>query len=280
MLQDVQTLILDGLSVTSELVHDIICREDSNVRILSIREVRHLNGRKLQQALQYAVRASRPADTPKLEALYIFGLKDDPLITVGLERGGNRNHEGCIKWGRPPSHEWASTIMACKGIISYDAVLCHGPRHFLPATSDGALPWYKQQSVYIPPRIASFCLGVCCKCNSAPEGFTTFGISSMDQFPLLYPPPFHSFTAKSAKGVSSPKDKSHLFRCLDCMQDRRCDCCEKWWCEDCYGLPNASFSSAKEVVSEALELAMIDEVKVNLNLCAEISPPKPFTQKG
>ena len=79
LLQNVQTLILDGLSVTSDLVCDIILQDSFNVRVLSIREVQNLNENKLRQALSYAVRPTRPEGTPKLQALYIFGPRDpDP----------------------------------------------------------------------------------------------------------------------------------------------------------------------------------------------------------
>lgn len=257
--------------MTSELVHDVICG-DSNVRILSIREVRHLNERKLQQALRYAVRASRPANAPKLEALYVFGPKDGPLTD---ELGDKWYRKGGNVLAKPPSHEWARTIMACRGIISFDAVLCTGARHSLNATSEGndkALPWYKQQSYYIPPRVATYSLGGCCKCNSTPEGFATWGVSPMDKLPLLSPPPLHSFTAKSAKAPLSEDspDKSLLLRCPECMQNRRCDSCEKWWCEDCYDLPNTFFRAAEVIESGEHERSILDgEVKVHMGLCVE-----------
>jgi hypothetical protein len=73
---DVQTLVLDGLSVTADLVSEIICLDSLNARILPIREVQNLNERKLQQAL-YAIRPSRPSNTPQLEALYFFGPKEN-----------------------------------------------------------------------------------------------------------------------------------------------------------------------------------------------------------
>lgn len=311
--------------MTSELVHDIICSDSTNVRILSIREVRHLNERKLQQALQYAVRASRPDNTPKLEALYIFGPKDTlPNLRTSAKRepsgvGGFTTAEGVMysegaqigarwnhisedalteelkrgdKWyqkngkvlAKPQPPEWASTIMACRGIISFDAVLCNGSRHSYPSitknriqnnTSEGHekdLPWYKQKSAYLPPRVATYSLDGCCKCNSAPEGFSTFGVSLINQFPLLSPPPLHSFTSKSAKAPSSEDspDKSLLLRCPECIQNRRCDSCEKWWCEDCYDLPNALFRSARAIESGEHEHSILDgEVKVYMGLCVE-----------
>ena len=75
----VQILILDGLTVPADLVREIVAEDRFNVRILSIREVQHLNERKLRQVLEYAVRPTRPEGTPKLKGLYYFGPRDSPL---------------------------------------------------------------------------------------------------------------------------------------------------------------------------------------------------------
>jgi hypothetical protein len=47
VLQDVHTLVLDGLSVTADLVNDILVDPKFQVRILSIRETKNLNERRL-----------------------------------------------------------------------------------------------------------------------------------------------------------------------------------------------------------------------------------------
>ncbi|KAF2644873.1 hypothetical protein P280DRAFT_182222 [Massarina eburnea CBS 473.64] len=84
MLYNVHIMVLDGLSVPADLVREIIADDRFNVRILSIREAKHLNERKLQQVLRYAVRPSRPAGTPKVKGIYFFGprepvpVQDDP----------------------------------------------------------------------------------------------------------------------------------------------------------------------------------------------------------
>lgn len=46
ILQDVQTLVLDGLSVTADLINDILTDPKFQVRILSIRETKNLNERR------------------------------------------------------------------------------------------------------------------------------------------------------------------------------------------------------------------------------------------
>lgn len=76
VLRNVHTLVLDGLSVTAELVKELVTEDRYNVRMLSIREVKHLNERKLQQYLRYAVRPSRPAGTPRLKGIYMFSPRD------------------------------------------------------------------------------------------------------------------------------------------------------------------------------------------------------------
>ncbi|KAG9229496.1 hypothetical protein BJ875DRAFT_194003 [Amylocarpus encephaloides] len=297
ILQQVQTLVLDGLAVTSELVREIICDNSLNVRILSIREVQHLNERKLQQALLYAIRYGRPTGTPKLKALYLFGPKDTSQVARfrrHLKRyptgvapidtlpsyGGEMHSQGAkigAKWNqlsentpvedlgrggdqwygtggkvlaKAPSYDWADTILACRGIISFDAVLCNGPRHLSPVAGDKnderTAPWYRHPRAYLPPCIATYAVGACCKCNTVPEGFSEFGQSPVDQFPLLAPPPSHSSTIKAAVTPSAEDspDGQLLVRCIDCMQSRYCESCHRWWCEDCYEIPHSSIESA------------------------------------
>lgn len=72
----VKTLILDGLSVTAELIQELLCDERFNaLRILSVRDTPQLNQRRLRQVLEYVVRPSRPEGSPKLKGLYVFGSK-------------------------------------------------------------------------------------------------------------------------------------------------------------------------------------------------------------
>ncbi|CAI6340281.1 unnamed protein product [Periconia digitata] len=174
ILQNVQTLVLDGLSVPADLVREIIAEDRFNVRILSIREVKHLNERKLQQVLRYAVRPTRPAGSPKIKGIYLFGPRDSvpaphthnekkksrqasPARGVtssqGAQIGAEWNQKSTSalnaalaktddKWyqstgkmiAKRPSLDWAETLKACEGIIAFDAVLCRGPRHD-PATA-------------------------------------------------------------------------------------------------------------------------------------------------
>jgi hypothetical protein len=94
VLGNVSTMLLDGLTVPAEIVREIISEDKYNVRILSIREAKHLNERKLMQALKYAVRPTRPTGTPKLRGLYIFGPMEaspgPPEPIIGRRRSPTR----------------------------------------------------------------------------------------------------------------------------------------------------------------------------------------------
>ena len=84
VLQGVQTLILDGVSAPAEILHEVICNIQYRVKILSLIGSKNLNERKLVGTLKYAVRPTRPAGTPSLKGLYIFGT--DVLATKQLGR--------------------------------------------------------------------------------------------------------------------------------------------------------------------------------------------------
>lgn len=105
ILSDVQVLVLDGLSVTADLVHDILIDPSYSVRILSLRECKHLNERQLRGALQYACRPSRPEGTPRLKGLYIFGQKE-PLATVAQSPAAGSNASNSNRTGGAVGASW------------------------------------------------------------------------------------------------------------------------------------------------------------------------------
>ncbi|KAK0709235.1 hypothetical protein B0T26DRAFT_653360 [Lasiosphaeria miniovina] len=297
ILQDVQILSLDGLSVTAELIHDIIA--SFPVRILSIRGAKNLNERKLCGALQYACRESRPEGTPRLKGLYVFGPED--WHVEALEMGEKRKHKVLAAaspeeasrrfalqkspeswWGRrgpqfpkhtPVSSDWANTLVACAGVVAFDSVLCTGPRH-LNSTAWGSVSITalnaasSSEAPSVPHyAVATHSLDGCASCGSAPEGFTVWGDEAFatkrcpderrasgsasletGQFPLLAPPPMHSANLKVAMCPAGQQVKSRLPwapmakkeqarfmpRCGDCIRDRYCRGCHRWWCESCY----------------------------------------------
>lgn len=223
------------------------------------------------QLLRYAIRPSRAENTPRLKGLYVFGPKDssDPKaqpydgvkMGVAATIGSSWNQKSSDhlsqslygtseKWYRrsgkmvkkEPLSDWASILVECKDIISFDAPLCTGPRHSAPVqTSDPKTQskiWYQKEESYIPPRVATFALEGCSSCGKAPEGLAKFGQCPADRFPLLSPVPIHNSTIKAAK-VPDVSSKSSvqpkiMARCQDCLRNRYCEHCYKWWCEDCY----------------------------------------------
>jgi hypothetical protein len=315
ILQDVRTLILDGLAVPADLVTEIITQESFHVRILSIRDIEHMNERKLQEALLYAIRPSRPASMPKLQGIYIFGPKDSPVPARRQIRqcpqeralngtvpspGGLMTSQGArigAQWNAKSgdvlaaeiardkwfersgkifpgiiSSDWASVVQACQGIISFDAVLCAGPRHtVLQAVGGTKSAWYNKPEFYIPPKVATHALDGCSGCGRAPEGLSKLGFATMDRFPLLAPPTLHSSTTKAAKTPSRGIDheKKLLVRCIDCLRNRYCESCHQWWCEDCYEVAN-SRRNPKQPYHVVFESAQSDKtVKVHMGLCVE-----------
>lgn len=155
------------------------------------------------------------------------------------------------------SADWASTLLACEGVIAFDAVLCGGPRHYnsraygsvsIDALNAAGSP------VGVPHfNVATHSVDGCAGCGSAPEGWTVWGednsSSDIGRYPLLAPPPLHSSNVSAAMcptGHSAPSRLSSFIknedqerarfipRCFDCLRDRYCSGCNRWWCEACY----------------------------------------------
>lgn len=277
ILLDVRTLVLDGLSVPSDLVSEIILNESYNVRLLSIREVQNLNEAKLRGALKYSCRPSRPKNTPRLQGLYIFGRKDVPqavksrkhvnkypapidaipnygvlssrraqlgpqwnrgpeiALGEGMLREGEVWHAGTGNVFPKPIHDdWAETMIYCEGIISFDAVPCKGPRHSASLPRESSGPWYNRLQNRIDARVATHSLNDCSNCSSF-KNASVFGQSPMVTFPLFSPLPLHASTIKAAKtSFEGFAFRKLMVRCMDCLRNRYCENCRKWWCEDCY----------------------------------------------
>ncbi|ORY63864.1 uncharacterized protein BCR38DRAFT_457708 [Pseudomassariella vexata] len=267
ILKDVHTLVLDGLSVTAELVHDILVDPSYNVRILSIREAKNLNERKLMQSLSYACRRTRPDGSPKLRGLYVFGKRDMPASALASTRTPSaastpsvRSSEIGINWNRkssntlyaglcteqddwyekrgriissPIAHGWAKILLECRDAICFDAVLCTGPRHANSAAY-GRVPVSPVPGVTNPQlwNVATFAMSGCATCGSAPEGFTVYGDSATEELPLLAPVPLHSSNVKAASIPNSASSGA-----ADAEKPRfvpRCwDCIRDRYCFSC-----------------------------------------------
>ena len=189
ILQHVQTLVLDGLSVAAELCHDIINGSDYNVRTLSILDVSNLNHAKLRASLAYACRKTRPEGSPKLRALYVFG--DITPWAARMLHGAPTNastnpgqeaqrvwsfahrskpdawwsRKGCMIAPHHATQEWAECLIACQGIIAFDAVVCQGPRHYnSPAYGVKTMP----ARVSNQPAVARYAVKPCHMCGECP----------------------------------------------------------------------------------------------------------------
>ncbi|KAM0720820.1 hypothetical protein Q7P37_003105 [Cladosporium fusiforme] len=290
VLRHVHTLVLDGLSVPADLVREIIAEERFNVKILSLRECKNLNHSKLQQVLRYTFRPGRPENTTRLRGLYIFGRRDatpNPpmqstptsipthhpptgvLASQGAQIGSEWNSRSSAtlnqslpsddqqRWygcsGRVLTHptvDWAYTLYNCQEVLTFDAVLCRGPRHDISKASGKG---------YLDPRVANVALGPqgCESCGGCPEEPAVFGQTAHYTLPLLAPPPTHSSTVRAAQKPEATNAKSPTFiaRCGDCLQGRWCERCNRWWCESCYQepVPSAASSSQPSVPPATVE---------------------------
>ncbi|KAJ5373722.1 hypothetical protein N7517_005728 [Penicillium concentricum] len=273
ILQDVRTLILDGVSVPADLVADIISTDRFNVNILSIRECRYLNERKLMQVIQHAVRPTRPAGTPRVKGIYHFSpIHTDPRpvarpryrdwwgTRVGTPRTPSQppntdQEDGASissveqqnEWysasGKLFKHTleegWAEVLKNCEGIIAFDVALCRGPRHD-PKLYSSITEDTPAEALLLGPAVATVALGPrgCDGCHSSPEGPAIWSQSPDIQFPMLSPPPLHSSSVAAAKRPELiPGEHPVLIaRCADCLTNRWCHRCNKWFCGNC--LPN------------------------------------------
>ncbi|KAG5979172.1 hypothetical protein E4U55_005474 [Claviceps digitariae] len=281
ILRDVQTLILDGLAVSSELCHEIINDPSYSVRVLSIRGVTNLNEAKLCDTLQYACRPSRIEGSPRLKALYVFGSKDiesekmDGSPSTGLdgqsqqvlstpsEQAGDDwwCKKGRIFTARSISVDWTMCMVACQGIIAFDALLCQGPKH-RNSPVFGQPPMTPQYA----PAAATHAVGGCDSCGKAPEGLVMQESCFPLNLPLLSPVPVMTSSARAATCPSQP-GQSFVARCFQCLRDRYCACCHKWWCETCYQLPvqaqGAGMNDIMPIHEEAsvMSLASVPNIK-------------------
>jgi hypothetical protein len=314
----VQTLVLDGLSVPADLVREIIAEERFNVRILSLRECKHLNQTKLQQVLRYAVRPGRPDGSPKLRGLYTFGLRDLPqaprsnrappsrtapqapagvLRSEGAQIGSEWNsRSSATLYDSLPSDDqqrwydrsgrvligttsaWADTLSDCEGIIAFDAVLCRGPRHDITTTTS---------KDFLKPAIAGVALGQlgCETCGSCPEGPAVFGRTDEKTLPLLAPPPLHASTVRAAHRPETMTSEFPplIVRCEDCLRGRWCERCNRSWCETCYQEPvsrTAAPQATHTSIAPAPTTNLPSQVHVQSVEWAGSSASGPAVQQG
>lgn len=272
LLRNVTTLILDGLTVTADVVREVISDERYNVRIISLRDVKHLNERKLRQALRYAVRPSRPEGTPKLKGLYIFGPKDPAFSPVKETRGGVR-WIGAGRGVMDAQGAQIGTRWNARSVAALDEEQQGGwyskPGRVLKKSPRGTSEWAEWAELlatcegliafdavlcrgprhdpmiameggavgggmtgYLPPTVATITLSGCEACDSCPEGSTVHGKSPPSHLPLLSPVPLHASTVKAAQRPASVVDTYGNISNPSLIA--RCeDCLKSRWCERC-----------------------------------------------
>lgn len=311
ILQDVRTLVLDGLSVPADLIAEIILSGRFNVSILSIRECQNLNERKLMQTLQYAVRRTRAKGTPSVKGIYYFTPQDTSVegsgrcdtISLGsrpssdsdqsslCSRSTSASHQNCCCQsnalmkdsvnqettardtsctGQEPtlsewytasgrvlkngiSSGWAQTIELCQGIISFDVVLCDSPRHNAELYVSGNRNLVPN-GAFLPPAIATIALGPngCEGCHRSPADPVVWGKSPEECFPLLSPPPSHSYRTSVAKNPAAYPDENPtiIVQCDDCLRGCWCRRCNRWWCSKCVPDPRMPMQMQQSTVSQ------------------------------
>ena len=292
VLKDVTTLVLDGLSVPDSLLNEILCDESYNVRILSIRGCDSISDSALMHILKDIMRPSRPEETPTLKGLYYFGVTDrvsERLSTaerrVGQAASGvtaspgaqlgrqlnQRSHHELVTGTKSNRHdwyissgqilsprfetEWVQMLQACSGVIAFDAVLCRHNRE-----SCGG------------PNVATISLEGCHNCHSSPEGPAFAAESPINQLPLLAPPPLHSSSVRAAQkpALGDSIIPPFFARCRFCLENRWCERCNVWWCEDCYIIPKAQTQVVGNEKGHAgAEVNGNDSIKVHLGLCVQ-----------
>jgi hypothetical protein len=135
----------------------------------------------------------------KPKGIYWF---TDPAITASGSRFVEKPHAKL-------SLEGAAAIAALPDLC-FDTRVCRGARHGEEA------------------RIAEVALrGRCAGCDVAPAN--PLGLEAV----LVAPAPLHSSTVKAACKGADGRTLPDCLRCEDCVRERWCEGCGKWWCESC-----------------------------------------------
>lgn len=292
-LQQVRTLILDGLFVPAYAMKLILYDESYNVRLLSVRgsiieiDIWWELGKLLRSV------AAGKGVMPRLKGLYMYGpiqqkyigqgnvdshntfqysigVMSSPGAQLGATNSDLLEHNADaavnLHWydgkgqmalpglSLPELEKWQELVHTCAGMIAFDIVSC---RHCHISTNGKASS----------PRLATVSLKGCKSCGSCPEGPAMAGKSPTSHLPLLAPVPLNSSSVRAAQMPPiEGSDIPPLFaRCTTCLEDRWCKRCNAWWCESCYTPPRGALEE-----SEGSEgLPGNGSVKVHFDLCVE-----------
>ena len=295
VLQDVRTLILDNLFVPTAVIDDIMCNERYQVRLLSLRGVSKPEPHDMLRILRHSVKPSPLKETPRVRALYLFGLpsRNQELLNVkdimtrpasitasiGAQLGaGSHMTEGLDDFGKllgddpysdsPYGAAGLSYVLGGGWVASEWSEILEAYAGLI--AFDAVLCRHNQQSVPDSrPRLANVRLSGCKSCGTCPEGPAYPGVSPVDHLPLLSPPPLHSSKVEVAQriGTQGQAYPPLIVRCRICLKDRWCEVCNAWWCESCYTVPKNRNPTQRDPVSSLSGPALNEEIKVHNGLC-------------
>ena len=300
VIQDVRTLILDGLYVPSPIIEDILFNERYQIRLLSLRNPGSLLNHDLLRMLHHLVRPSRPKGTPKLRGFYLFGLPNKSLgidevmerpevVSITASMGAQLGADNQLYYGRGDMDGFSKLF----GEDPYSGSPYRNPgisndlvRHqryeiesdwpgLLEACAgliafDAVLCRHNRDFIPISePRLAIVRLAGCKSCGTCPEGPAYPGTSHVDHLPLLSPPPLHSSKVEVAQRIDTDSRPYPplILRCLTCLKDRWCERCNVWWCESCYTIPKRRCSTKGDPASTVSGPASDEDIKVHSGLC-------------
>ncbi|KIW17112.1 hypothetical protein PV08_04303 [Exophiala spinifera] len=180
-----------------------------------------------------------------------------------------------IVTGHNQRSAWEETLVACEGIVSFDAVLCTHMHAYMDPVLHPASRLDLDDTKPGIPTLATVALGPdgCAGCGAAPPGTPIWGKSSPREFPLLWPPPWtgslvdavrpppppppsspslapnstNDSGSSRSSGVDSttkPIAQRLVASCTWCLTNRYCESCHRWWCIDCFNPASSSSSSS------------------------------------
>lgn len=208
ILRSTRTLVLDNLPVTTGLLYSLITPVNwqSEIQLLSLRGCKNINEREFMSFLSYLARPSRPEGSLKLKGVYWFS---DAEATTGRFVKNSKLRLGS---------EWTALLKSCEGIISFDTRVCQGHRHD---------PSFEGEE-YLEPKLANIKLeGGCAGC-----GFTPRTNPKALPAVLVSPAPLFGRAEAACTGTDGKK-LGDVLSCEDCVKERWCECCGKWWCDTC-----------------------------------------------
>ncbi|KAI9804834.1 MAG: hypothetical protein M1825_001202 [Sarcosagium campestre] len=257
LLEQVQTLILDGLRVPAGLIGEIISDDGYRVQILSIREVRNINYAELSEILIRRL----VGGNCRIKGLYMFGKKepvDKPFprslasppsvlnahgsagvdqrqggeggvtTALGAQIGGELNVRsfGSVSKSLPADPSCYNTPgRTCNTqadpLLTQSQLWADTIQACKPSLAFDAVlcrsPRHNEPGVRA--RIATFSFGAvgCVSCHSSPEGPLRYTTSPTSELPLLAEPTFLSSSVRLMQRPSAEDVESPLFL--------RCDTC-------------------------------------------------------